>query len=112
MVAKKARELNQVLKESNEYLQYVEKLHKVKDNVDLYKAMNVFRIENEKLQNQDCEDNSYQKICDLRQEYDHILNCSQVKEFLIAEQLLSKKMVEAYELMVDGLELDYTYMES
>ncbi|MDE5864519.1 MAG: YlbF family regulator, partial [Lachnospiraceae bacterium] len=55
--------------------------------------------------------NRYQEICNLAQEYERVLNNSVVNDFLVAEQIFSRKLAGVYEVIADGMELDYDYME-
>lgn len=107
----KAKELNDVIKQSDEYIQYCDALNKVKSNQELYQAMNTFRRRNYELQSYDDGINRYHEIHGLGLEYEQILRNPVVNNFLVAEQVLSRKMTEMYEVLADGLELDYDYME-
>lgn len=106
-----ARELNNIIKRSEEYVCYQEALAKVKANQELYQAMNSFRRRNYELQSYDDGINRYQEIHNLGLEYEHILRTPVVNDFLVAEQMLSRKMAEMYELIAEGLNMDYDYME-
>lgn len=44
-------------------------------------------------------------------EYDTILQDTRVSDFMMAEQHLCNLMQEVYNAMVQGLELDYEYLE-
>ena len=44
-------------------------------------------------------------------EFEPVLRNPAVNEFLVAEQVLTRKMAMVYETIADGLELDYSYME-
>ena len=111
MITKEAGQLNQAIKNSEEYAQYLSAKKNVMDNQELYQAMNVFRKRNYELQSYDDGVNRYQEIHNLALEYEKVLRNPLVDEFLVAEQVLSRKLAEAYELVADGLELDYGYME-
>ncbi len=111
MITKTALKLNQIIKESEEYAHYQQTLNKVRENEDLYQVMNEFRKRNFELQSYDDGINRYVEIHNLSLEYEHILQNPVVSEFLIAEQILSRKLENVYEIIADGLELDYHYME-
>ncbi len=106
-----AKQLNQAIKYSEEYRNYQEALAAVRDNEELYHTMNLFRRKNYELQNYDDGINRYGEIHALRLEFDDILRHPIVNRFLVAEQILSKKMADMYEEIAEGLELDYNYME-
>lgn len=111
MITAAAVRLNQIIKESEEYNQYQKTMQRIQENQELYQAMNSFRRRNYELQSYEDGINRYQEIHNLGLEYEKILRNPLVNEFLIAEQILSRKMTEVYETIADGLELDYSYME-
>lgn len=111
MITNEAKILNQTIKNSDEYKQYMSSMHKVKENRELYQAMNSFRRRNYELQSYDDGVNRYQEIHDLALEYEKILRNPLVNEFLVAEQIISRKLEQVYETIVEDLEFDYSYME-
>ncbi len=111
MISNEARVLNQTIKDSEEYRQYVSTMQRVKENQELYQAMNSFRRRNYELQSYDDGVNRYQEIHNLALEYEKVLRNPIVNEFLVAEQILSRKLSEVYETIVEDLEFDYSYME-
>ncbi len=106
-----AMKLNQVIKESMEYKNYLGAKERIMGNQELYQAMNAFRRRNYELQSYDDGINRYQDIHNLALEYEKVLRNPLVNEFLLAEQVLTRTMAEAYEIIAGGLELDYSYME-
>lgn len=106
-----AKRLNQVIKESEEYIHYQQTMKKLMENQELYQAMNAFRRRNYELQGYDDGVNRYQEIHNLALEYEKVLRNPLVNEFLVAEQILSRKLGDVYEIIAEGLELDYSYME-
>jgi len=111
MITKEAYQLNQVIKDSEEYQNYLQAKNRVKENEELYQAMNSFRRRNFELQNYDDGVNRYEEIRNLSMEYEKVLRKPLVNDFLVAEQIFSRKLAEVYEVIVDGLELDYDYLE-
>ncbi len=111
LITNEAKRLNQIIKESKEYKQYLLTMERVKENQELYQAMNSFRRRNFELQSYDDGVNRYQEIHNLALEYEKILRNPIVNEFLIAEQMISRKMEQVYEVIVEDLEFDYSYME-
>ena len=111
MITKEAYQLNQMIKDSEEYRQYLQAKAKVKDNAELYQAMNAFRRRNFELQSYDDGINRYEEIHKLSLEYEKVLREPLVNDFLIAEQIFSRKLAQVYEVIAEGLELDYDYME-
>lgn len=111
IMIEEAYKLNQAIKESQEYIHYHQAMKKVMENQELYQAMNIFRRRNYELQSYDDGINRYQEIHNLGLEYEKILRNPVVNEFLVAEQIFSRKMTEVYEIIAKELELDYSYME-
>ena len=111
MITKEAYKLNQMIKDSDEYNRYLTAKKNVLENQELYQAMNTFRKRNYEMQSYNDGVNRYQEIHNLSIEYEKVLKNPLVNEFLITEQILSRKMAEVYETLADGLELDYSYME-
>ena len=111
MKKKEAYQLNQIIRDSMEYRNYIEAKNRVKANQELYQAMNTFRRRNCELQSYDDGMNHYDEIHNLSQEYEKVLRNPLVNEFLVAEQIFSRKLAQVYEVIADGLELDYDYME-
>ena len=111
MITKEAYQLYQMIKDSEEYRQYLQAKAKVKENVELYQAMNAFRRRNFELQSYDDGINRYEEIHKLSLEYEKVLREPLVNDFLIAEQIFSRKLAQVYEVIAEGLELDYDYME-
>lgn len=106
-----AKALNEKIKKSEEYMRYQEALTALKANRELYDSMNVFRRRNYELQSYDDGINRYHEIHNLGLEFENVLRNPLVNNFLVAEQILSRKMTEMYEMITEGLELDYDYME-
>lgn len=110
MITKEAYQLNQVIKDSEEYQVYLKAKNRVKENQELYQAMNEFRRKNFELQSFDDGINRYEEIHKISLQYEQVLRNPMVNEFLVAEQVLSRKLTEVYEVIAEGLELDYDYM--
>lgn len=110
-MTKAALELNQVIRESEEYIRYQQTMCLVKEDQELYQAMNAFRRRNHELQSWGDDVNRYHEVHGLVLEFEHILCNPLVKDFLLAEQILTRKLESVYEIIADGLELDYDYME-
>lgn len=110
-MTKEAQSLNERIRNSEEYLCYQKAMQKVMENTELYARMNEFRRRNYELQNADDGKNHYEELYALAIEYEKMLRTPVVNEFLKAEQILSKQLSNVYEIIADGLELDYAYME-
>ena len=102
--------LNQSIRQSKEYKEYCDTLAKLKENKELYEALNSFRRRNYELQSYDDNINRYHEIHNLALEYEKVLKNPDVNAFLVAEQIFSRKMQDVYEKIAEGIELDYEYM--
>lgn len=111
MMMQEAKRLNQIIRESEEYKTYVRTMKRVQEETELYHAMNAFRRRNYELQSYEDGINRYQEICNLSQEYEKVLRHPVVNDFLVAEQIFSRKLAAVYEVISEGMELDYDYME-
>lgn len=111
MLTEEAVKLNQMIRESKEYIRYQNAMKNVQAQQELYQAMNSFRRRNHELQGYDDGINRYQEIHNLAMEYEKVLRNPLVNEFLVAEQMLSRMMSQMYEQIAKDLELDYSYME-
>lgn len=111
MMEQEAARLNNLIKQSPEYLDYVRAKQAVMANRELYDAMNSFRRRNYDLQSYDDGINRFNEITGLTNEYERILKEPVVSDFLVAEQVLTRKLQSVYELISEGLDLDYSYME-
>lgn len=111
MITKEAYEMNRIIRESEEYRSYQSALKAVREESELYEQMNAFRKRNYELQLLDDGKNHYEDLYSLAIEYEKVLRTPVVNKFLIAEQILSKKLTEVYEIIAEDLELDYAYME-
>lgn len=110
MSMNEAMMLNQSIRQSKEYQDYCETLARLKENKELYDALNSFRRRNYELQSYDDRINRYHEIHNLALEYEKVLKHPDVNAFLVAEQLFSRKMQGVYEAIAEGIELDYDYM--
>lgn len=111
MITKEAYQLNEVIKNSEEYRHYLNTKQRVMENQELYQAMNTFRKRNYELQSYEDGINRYQDIHNLALEYEKVLRNPIVNEFLVAEQIFSRKMAEMYEIVARDIDVDYSYME-
>ncbi len=107
----KAKELNSVIRSSDEYIKYQNAKREIMENEELYHAMNAFRKRNYELQSSEDGMNHYEESWNLTREYEKILLHPLVNQFLVSEQILSKKLATVYEVIAEDLELDYDYME-
>lgn len=105
-VVKKSLELNNIIKESNEYKKYLSTKQKLYEDPELCNQLKQFRRRNYELQLRDG-DNPYDEINGLVKEYDILLHDSVVSNFLRAEQRVCKVMRQIYTSLAEGLEFDF-----
>ncbi len=106
-----SEELNKALLDSKEYQVYKNAEKALKEQQDLYDAMNAFRKKNRQIQMYASDETVFDEMNQLTTEYGNILRNSLVAEFLVAEQRLCRMMRDVYVLMGKNLEFDDTYME-
>lgn len=105
-VINESKLLNQRIRETEEYKNYVNTKHILCDNIDLCNRLKEFRAKNYELQNRQGV-NPFDEVNDLVREYDEVLHNSIVSEFLRAEQRICKLMQCVYNSLSEGLEFDY-----
>ena len=105
-VIKESKRLNQRIKETEEYKNYLNTKRALCDNIDLCNRLKEFRARNYELQNRQGV-NPFDEVNDLVREYDEVLQNSVVSEFLRAEQKICKMMQRVYNSISEGLEFDY-----
>lgn len=106
-----AIQLNETIKNSEEYRRYVETDNKLRNEPELYARFNEFRRRNYDLQFSEGDSNLYDEVFNLVKEYDTILQDSLVNDFIMAEQRFCSTMQEIYSSLAAGLEMDYEYLE-
>ena len=99
-----SRQLNEQIKQSAEYQNYIDTKKKLYANIDLCNQLREFRRRNYELQNRT---NPYDEVSGLVREYDELLHNSIVSDFLRAEQRICRMMQKVYNSIAEGLEFDY-----
>ena len=97
-------QLNQKIKQSTEYQNYIDTKKKLCANMELCNQLKEFQRRNYELQNRE---NPYDEVSNLVREYDELLHNSLVSDFLRAEQHICRMMQKVYNSIADGLEFDY-----
>lgn len=105
-VINESKQLNEKIKQSDEYKKYIDTKKVLCDNIELYNRLKEFNDRNYELQNQTSM-NPYDEVSALVREYDELLHNSIVNEFLRAEQHICKMMQQVYNSIAEGLEFDY-----
>jgi cell fate (sporulation/competence/biofilm development) regulator YlbF (YheA/YmcA/DUF963 family) len=90
-VIDKSKQLNQRIKDSSEYKNYLDTKKRLCDNIDLCNQLKEFKRRNQEIQNRHGV-NPYDEVIMLTREYDELLNNSIVNEFLMAERHICKLM--------------------
>lgn len=105
-VISESKQLNERIKQSDEYQKYLNTKSVLYDNIELCDKLKEFREKNYELQNHPGV-NPYDEISSLVREYDELLNNYIVSDFLRAEQHICKLMQNVYNSIAEGLELGY-----
>lgn len=103
--------LNQRIRESGEYQNYLDTLHRLREQPDLYYRFNEFRRRNYELQFQEPDGSLYDGVLALVKEYEGVLHESVVNDFRLAEQRLNVLMREIYGILSQDLDFDYEFLE-
>ncbi len=106
----RSKQLNNKIRQSNEYNHYIRTKNRLKEDMDLYNALNEFRRRNFELQSSNEDRNMYDDIVALSLEYEKILYNSKVNEFLIAEQRICRLMQEVYGSIANSLDFDFDFI--
>lgn len=99
------------IKQSNEYSQYQHLLENVMQNNELYYRMNEFRKRNFMLQMNENADALYESA-NLSNEYSDVLNQTEVKNFLVAEQRFVRMVRQMYHKIDESLEINLDFLEN
>lgn len=99
-------ELNDHIKQSEEYKQYINTKKVLYEHEDLCRQLGEFRRKNYDLQNLQGV-NPFDEMRALVAEYDTLLHNSIVSDFLQAEQKICKMMQRVFTSLTEGLEFDY-----
>lgn len=105
-----SKQLNMKIRQSNEYNHYIRTKNRLKEDEELYSALNEFRRRNFELQSSNENINMYDEITTLANEYEKILHNSKVNEFLVAEQRICRLMQDVYSSMADSLDFDFGFI--
>lgn len=106
-----SEELNKALLDSKEYQVYKNAEKALKEQWELYDAVNAFRKRNRQIQMYASDETVFDEMNQLTTEYGAVLRNHLVEEFLIAEQRLCRMMQDVYVLIGKNLEFDDEYME-
>ncbi|MBQ9277735.1 MAG: YlbF family regulator [Lachnospiraceae bacterium] len=105
-VIRQSKELNEKIKQSEEYRIYIETKTALYEHDDLCIRLKEFKNRNESLQNNPVSD-AYDAVSSLVKEYDDLLHNALVGDFLRAEQKICRLMQQVYISISEGLELEY-----
>lgn len=105
----KTQELLDLIMNSDNYIRYQKELETLKKSDELYSRMNEFRRKNFELQMM--EEDSYEKMQNLFSEYKDTLMDPMVSRFMMTEQSICKLMRKVQERIINGVDLDISYMD-
>ncbi len=101
----KCRELNQMLKDSEEYRKYVIARKNLRSNKDLYNRLKELKKINSDIHNYSG-DNRFDDLIRMIHDYDDFLHNSVVSDFLRAESRLSELVQEMYSEIAKDIYFD------
>lgn len=104
IVSKYTDEFIEKLKTTDEYISYRDQINMIQRIPNLMNQINDYREENFKLQNRYEGEELYDKIEELQNRYDSLLNDSNATVFLHAESSLVRMMQEINFRIMEGLD--------
>lgn len=105
----KAYELSRAVLESDVYKRYVKAKKMLEDDEELYVRVNEYRQRNFVIQNS-TSNNRADELRELENEYKDMLKNTIVREYLNAELLLCRTVRKINEIIVDGIDMDMSFM--
>lgn len=105
----KARELSEMLVESEIYKRYTQAKANLKKDTDLSARVDEYRRRNFYIQNGTAE-NKMDELRKLEGEYYETLSNSAVKEFLDAELLLCRSIQKINDIIMDGIDFEVDFI--
>ncbi|MDD3221202.1 MAG: YlbF family regulator [Clostridia bacterium] len=106
------RQLIRTIKQTNVYNQYRRLQIKIQKDETLSRRVNEFRKACFAIQNKPEEPEDMDRLEALNMEYGDILDNSDVREFLTAEQGLAQMMNQVTDRMYDSLDIDVSFLEN
>ena len=106
-----SEELNKLLMDSREYRRYVDAMHVLQKQPELYGAMTEYRKRKRHIQMYTPEDKIFEENNHLVAEFESVLKNDAVENFLAAEQRFCRMMQTVYALLGRDLEFDDEYMK-
>ena len=106
-------ELVNKIKETQEYIDYLNYRSILERNEELMCQVEEFRRKNFEIQvsHQYGAFNAYENLISLKQDYEALLNEPKVKMFLDAELKFSKLMASLYDTITEAIEFDTHFLE-
>lgn len=101
-----SRQLNDEIKRSGVYEEYIASKEKLVEHTELLRGYNEFRRRNYEIQNNPESDNPFDEIMNLSIEYDELLHETIVNDFIIAESKMCLMMRQVYEELAKDLDFD------
>ncbi|WP_405320826.1 YlbF family regulator [Frisingicoccus sp.] len=106
------RQLIREIKRSNVYNQYRRLQMKIMKNRELYQRLNDFREACFVIQNRPHTSEDMERLEALNKEYIDILQDSDVREYLTAEQGLAMMMNQIVDQIYDSLDIDVSFLDN
>ncbi len=109
-IESKARELSELIVNSEIYSKYDSARRKVEEDAELLKGLNEYRKRRFYIQNNP-DENMQNSINQLTSEFNYVVNNKTAKEFLDAEYLLCREIRKVTSIIAESIEMDMNFLE-
>ncbi len=108
-IEEKARELAEVILDSEIYNRYLQAREFMIENPELFAKVNEYRKRNFYIQNSP-DINKPEELRKLLEEFDSIINNKSVREYLDSELILCRTMKKVNNILVEQIDLDIDFL--
>lgn len=109
-IEEKARELEDIILNSEMYQRYLNARQVMLDNPELFAQVNEYRKRNFYIQNSPDVGNKIEEVRKLLEEFDYIINNKSVREYLDSELVLCRTIRKVNNILVDKIDLDIDFL--
>lgn len=110
-IEEKAKELAELIRNSQEYKNYLLCREVLKEDEELYKKVSDFRRESFMLQIEEDADKLYDEVGRLQSEFASVRRDIRVSEFLQSEDFLCRTIRRIDEILLEKLDFDIEFLE-
>ncbi len=109
-IEEKARELEDIILNSEMYQRYLNARQVMLDNPELFAQVNEYRKRNFYIQNSPDVGNKIEEVRKLLEKFDYIINNKSVREYLDSELVLCRTIRKVNNILVDKIDLDIDFL--